>query len=424
MALSNQTKQRVTHTPKKSHSTNLISVIIPNYNHGQYIIDAIDSILRQDYHNYEIIVIDDGSTDNTGKIVAKYGDKVNYIWQENQGLSAARNHGIRLAKGDFIALLDADDIYEPDFMSTLIDILQQNPSADGIFCGYQFVDNVDIPLPGGEARSISANQLYDVLLDGNFLVPESILIRRYCYEAVGPFDESLRACEDWDMWLRISKQYQIIGTDKILTRHRVLPGSMSTDPIRMLNNRLTVLEKHFGSLTGSSADWTLQKRKAYGYGYLTSCVEYLQYQDIDRAYECFRKMVEVYPDLLTTLSTYYELGCGNQPKGFRGHFPSLDVQYNAKILFKLLETLFSDGQIPKTIIAYRKQAYADANMALGMLSYGAGDLPSARKFLGSAIMTDPKFGFNRTVATTLLKSMLGTKLLHYLKPNQQPLVTQ
>lgn len=393
----------------------LVSIIIPNFNHAQFIGDAIRSVLDQEYRNFEIIVVDDGSTDNSREVVAQFGDRVRYIWQENQGLSAARNTGIRAARGSYIGVLDADDMYEPEFLSTLMATLQANPGADGVYCGYQFVDQVNEPLPQIEACSIPDNDLYRALLDGNFLVPESMLVRRGCYESVGPFDETLRACEDWDMWLRITNQYRVAGTTQVLTRHRILPGSMSTDPVRMLNNRLAVLTKHFGVEPGDEEEGVSAKRRTYGRAYLGSSVEYLQYGDKERAYECFQKMARVCPDLLTELDTFYQLGCGEQPKGSMGHLASLDVQRNAEVLFEMLGRLFGDPHLASRLKRYRRPAYSNANLALGLLGYGAGHLGTARGYLIRTITADPKCGLNGQVITTLLKSLLGSRLVNWLK---------
>jgi glycosyltransferase involved in cell wall biosynthesis len=388
----------------------LASVVIPNYNHGQYVGNAIRSVLGQEYRDFEIIVVDDGSTDNSRDVVAQFGDQVRYIWQENQGLSAARNTGLEAAKGAYIGLLDADDMYEPDFLSSLVSVLEANPDADGIFCGYRFVDHLNNPLPQVEARLIPDGQLYRALLDGNFLVPESMLVRRRCYKNVGLFDETLRACEDWDMWLRITSRHKIVGTTKVLTRHRILPGSMSADPIRMFSNRVAVVEKHFGPEPASGEDLAGQKRRAYGRAYLVSAVEYLQYHEVDRAYEMLQNMVALCPDLLTQLDTFYELGCGDQPKGFRGHFATLDIQHNARVLFEVLDRLFDDQPETGKLKGYRRPAYANARFALGLLYHGARQFREARRFLLGAIIAEPKYGLNRQLVVTLLKSILGAGL--------------
>lgn len=384
-----------------------MSVVIPNYNHASYIGAAIQSVLNQTYRTFEIIVVDDGSTDNSREVVAQFGDQVTYLWQENRGLSAARNTGIQAANGTYIGLLDADDLYEPAFLSTLVPILQANPQTDGVYCGYRFVDHNNHPLPQVEARLIADGQLYQALVDGNFLVPESMLVRRSCYASVPPFDESLRACEDWDMWLAISRQYKIVGTDRVLTRHRILPGSMSTDPKRMLKNRMAVLAKHFGPEPTAATGWTAAQQRAYGHGYLTSTVEHLQCGDREGAYTCFQRMVSASPRLLTELNIFYELGCGSQPKGWRGDFASLDIERNRAELFLLLERFFAEPKGGDELARYRNVAYANAYFVMGLLSYGARQLSAARAYLLRALMISPRYGLNRRFVSTLLKSLAG-----------------
>lgn len=393
---------------------NLASIIIPNYNHAQYVGEAIQSVLDQSYRNFEIIVVDDGSTDNSREVIESFGNSIRVIYQQNQGLSAARNNGIGVAKGAFIGVLDADDMYERDFLSTLVAVLDSNPDAGAVYCGYQFVDHKNYPLPQVEARQIPSGQVFQSLADGNFLVPESILVRRYCYENLGPFDETLRACEDWDMWLSISRKYRIVGTNKVLTRHRILPGSMSTDPNRMFNNRLAVVRKHFGPEPSKSGFSTLVHR-VYGRAYLASCVENIQCQDEDRAYECFCNMALICPSLLTELDTFYQLGCGDQPKGSLGNFDSLNLQRNELILKTMLSKLFSMHQSTSMLRKYRRSAYANAYLAFGLLSYGSNQFHKTRGFLFHSIAANPRFGFNRRLVFTLLKSLLGVKVVNRLK---------
>ena len=391
----------------------LVSIIIPNYNHAQYVGDAIWSVLTQEYRNFEIIVVDDGSTDNSREVITQFGDKVQYIHQKNAGLSAARNTGIKASKGVLIGVLDADDMYESIFLSTLVVTLQENPDADGVYCGYQFVDHKNNLLPQIEARPVDHDKLYDALLDGNFFVPESIFLRRYVYDNVGLFDETLRACEDWDVWLRVTKKYKIVHSPNILTRHRILPGSMSTDPQRMLTYRLAVLKKHVGDEpvgNGSSV-----AHRAYGRAYLGSCVEYLQYGNTDRAYECFQKLANIYPVLLTELDTFYQLGCGDQPKGSMGDLASLNVKRNSVPLLLMMTSLFSDSRTGKDVRLLERAASAKAYFALGMLAYGTREFRESRWFFARAVFTDFKYLFNRELTSRWVKSLMSPKLVDFLK---------
>jgi Glycosyl transferase family 2 len=345
-----------------------VSVIIPNYNHARYLGDAIRSVLAQTRPSHEVIVVDDGSTDESRTVAGEYASSITYIYQSNAGLSAARNTGIRQSSGSLIAVLDADDMYEPDYLRVLVSALEQEPDAGGIYCGYRFVDHENRALPQVESRPIDPGGLHAALLDGNFLVPESVVLRRGVYEQVGLFDESLRACEDWDVWLRAASAHRIIHSPRVLTRHRVLPGSMSTDPERMLTNRLSVLVKHVG---GEPADTgTSSAHRAFGRAYLGSCVEFLQYGDEERAYRCLRSMAERCPSLLCEVDTCYQLGCGRQPKGSMGDLASLAVPPNGSPLLPLLDRLFGEPELPDRLQITRGPAYATALGTLGILAHG------------------------------------------------------
>lgn len=396
-----------------TESNPLVSVIIPNYNHARFLGDAISSVLGQTYKSFEIIVVDDGSTDNSLKVAEQFGNKIQYIYQRNAGLSAARNTGIRSAKGSLIGVLDADDMYEPTFISTLVTALNSNPEADGVYCGYQFVDQENNLLPQIENRPVPSNALYDALLDGNFFVPESIFLHRYVFNDVGLFDEALRACEDWDVWLRVTKKYRVIHAPEILTRHRILAGSMSTDPLRMLTARLAVLKKHVGG--EPTASGSSDVNRAYGRAYLGSCIEYLQYGDNNRAYECFQKMANICPELLVEVDTYYQLGCGDQPKGRMGDLVSLNVKRNSVPLLHMMKNLFIDAGTCRQVKLLKSASYVKAYHSLALLAYGTREFREARKFLLLTIKNEPKFLLNRQIVSLWAKSLLGPKVVDSLK---------
>lgn len=391
----------------------LVSIIIPNYNHAQYIEDAIHSVLRQTYRNVETIVVDDGSRDNSREVIAAFGDTVRAVFQQNQGLSAARNTGITASRGEFIGVLDADDMYEPDFVETLVTALQSQSDADGIYCGYRFVDHVNQPLPQIEAREIAPEKLYWALVDGNFLVPESMFVRKRCYDAVGLFDTSLRALEDLDMWLRITSRFKVIHTTKILTRHRILPGSMSTDPTRQFENRLQVVKKNFGAEPAPTGEWSVDQRRAFSRAYLVSAVEYLQAKNEVRAFECLRSMAVAQPALLARVETFYELACGDQPKGYRGEFASINLEQNTRVTLRLLEKLFADHELRLT--EFKRPAYANAEYAFGLLAYGQGNVRAARRHFLGALRVQPALMMDRAFVGSLLRSFLGAKLIQSLR---------
>lgn len=227
----------------------MISVIIPTYNRSTWLAEAIQSIQLQAISDIEIIVADDGSTDNTADIVAQFGQAVIYLRLPHRGQPAAtRNAGLRIAQGEFIAFLDSDDLFLPDKLNKQLPILQANPNlglvySDGIF----FRD--DPAHPTGHVLTglptLSGDQAFAELLRGNFLAPPVVLIRRACIDAVGLFDERVDffAVEDYDLWLRLAARFSfayVPGEVAAIRRHR---QSISRDIVTLRERELRVLKK-------------------------------------------------------------------------------------------------------------------------------------------------------------------------------------
>ncbi len=227
-----------------------VSVIIPTYNHAQYLPDALESVLSQTYKDYEIIVVDDGSTDNTKEILEPYLPQINYIYQENSGQSKARNHAIRISSGQYIAFLDADDVWTPDKLEFQVRVLDLDPEAGLVFAdaevfqdpqtaGASFFEMVGFPrTPITDSREVSG--AFEKLLEKNFIQTGTVIARRECFEQVDLFDESLKLAEDKDMWLRIAKLYKIQAVPKVLLKKR----GFSTSDYELLKRQvLKVLDK-------------------------------------------------------------------------------------------------------------------------------------------------------------------------------------
>ncbi len=197
----------------------LVSTVIPTYNRRELLPRAVDSALAQTYASQEIIIIDDGSTDGTPEMLQqKYGDRVRCITQANGGVSRARNNGMQHARGEFIALLDSDDVWAPEKLQKQVAFLQQRPEFGMVLCDVQRVDGNFRPtdvLHRREAIPRDGNVLHDVLMMPT-LVPASILIRRAVLEQVGNFDESLRTAEDIEFHLRVASCFPIGTIDEAL----------------------------------------------------------------------------------------------------------------------------------------------------------------------------------------------------------------
>ena len=196
-----------------------VSVIIPTYNRGWILKEAIDSVLAQDYKDLELIVVDDGSTDNTFEILASYGNDIKVLFQENKGVSAARNRGITEASGQLIAFLDSDDLWLPRKLSTQIDFFNQMP--DALICQTEeiWVRN-GIRVNPKKRHKKPSGMIFEPSLELCLVSPSAVMIRRSLFDRVGEFDITLPACEDYDLWLRISCRFPVhlIDTPLIIKR--------------------------------------------------------------------------------------------------------------------------------------------------------------------------------------------------------------
>ncbi|MEW6544058.1 MAG: glycosyltransferase [Nitrospirota bacterium] len=224
----------------------LVSVIIPAYNGVSRFLDqAIGSVLAQTFRDRELVVVDDASTDETGRLVLKF-PQVRYIRRaENGGQAAARNEGARAAKGEFLAFLDQDDLWEPSLLEETFRVLQAEPDAALVHCdGYQVSERNEIlEYDAAMKHTFSITQL---LRGGHDVATAGSLFRRTCFDAVGGYDETLFIWEDIDLAIRLSRQFRILHLPKPLYRHRLYTRNVSRDipSERALLARRRFLEKY------------------------------------------------------------------------------------------------------------------------------------------------------------------------------------
>ncbi len=209
----------------------LISIIIPAYNAEKYITQALESALEQTYTNIEIIIVDDGSTDTTAEIIKeKYQNdaRVKLISQKNAGVAVVRNNGIRVAQGEYIAFLDADDYYLPTKIEREIEFLQNHPEFDITYCNMKhfYDDNTGVLYQHQGGRP--SGNVFENLLDGFFGQLNTVLIPKKIFEDIGMFDERFRDSEEWDLFLRFAKAGCTFGfLDEDLVRIRINRSSLS-----------------------------------------------------------------------------------------------------------------------------------------------------------------------------------------------------
>ena len=240
-----------------------VSVVITTYNQAQYIAETVLSALNQTYRAREVIVVDDGSTDDTGVRLAPFHDRVVLVRQENQGVAGSRNTGVRCAKGELIAFLDGDDLWEANKLAVQVAAYQAYPRSGLIavdacmFSGTEVLRKSSLPWGttlSAEEGGVSTGRLYDDLLRRPLIATTSqVMIPARVLQAVGPSDERFKFGNDYDLYLRIASQYDMTFVRQVLTRWRYLPTSASGPSdfrtFRYSAEDVAVLKKHLSIAT-------------------------------------------------------------------------------------------------------------------------------------------------------------------------------
>jgi GT2 family glycosyltransferase len=223
-----------------------ISVVVPAYNGERTILETIKSIQQQTFSDFELIVINDGSTDRTLERLATVEDpRLKVFSYENGGLPVARNRGIARAMGEFITFIDADDLWTPDKLELQLAALQQHPEAGVAYSWTLVMDEKGESFYPGKSVSFEGN-VYPQLLLSNFIASGSnVMLRREAITSVGEFDPTLRSCEDWDYWLRVAALWSFVVVPKYQILYRQSSGAMSSKVEVMEKNLLIVHERAF-----------------------------------------------------------------------------------------------------------------------------------------------------------------------------------
>jgi len=225
-----------------------VSVIIPTYNRALYIAETLESVFSQTFKDYEVIVVDDGSSDNTADVLKPYMVRIDYIRKENGGQGSARNAGIKVACGEYIAFLDSDDLWVPEKLEIQTGFADEHPDAGLIFSDY-VVFRAD---ESGQTKEMKRVQIKDqelsfhALFHGNFIPTLTVFVRRSCINGVGLFDESrdLIGGEDYEMWLRIAMKYKLAHIPAFLAKYRDHNNNiLGMDLERNCNMHMSVIRK-------------------------------------------------------------------------------------------------------------------------------------------------------------------------------------
>jgi GT2 family glycosyltransferase len=271
-----------------------VSVIIPTYNRAYLVSQAIESVLAQTYTSYEIIVINDGSPDNTKEVLDKYADKITALHQENQGVAAARNAGLKVAVGRYIAFLDDDDLWLPNKLEKQIAYLESNPNIGLVYSDmFCFDENGVLPHTWSQANPTPPVQECWILFVRNFIPMPSVVVRRECLNQIGLFDNTVIPCEDYDMWLRLIEKFPVHFLNEPLVRYRRSPDSLQKNEERQLVSWLRVKEKAFHRNPSLKTLPMMVLDQCFFNGYLSLAYTYIQRTQGEKARQVLDKYIQI-----------------------------------------------------------------------------------------------------------------------------------
>ena len=287
----------------------MISVIIPTHNYKKYIGEAISSVLRQTYTDYEIIVVDDGSTDGTGEIIEKNFPDVRYFYIPNQGVSRARNYGIRRARGEFIAFLDADDLWLPQKLEKQLKVFDVDRELMMVFTEHRAFDTNGIREATflKKERLMKGDVVKNIFLYSHVALP-TVMVRRNAFQEIGYFEENLITAEDDNLWMRIALKFRIHLLDEVLVHCRITENSLSRSASNLFPGvlkNIELIETKYPDLRKRLGRANIRRKKSdiyadYGYFIFSS-------GDYTMARRYYSKSITFYPKRNTIIFWFVSL---------------------------------------------------------------------------------------------------------------------
>jgi len=274
-----------------------LTIVIPAYNAENYIYETLQSVLNQVDEQHEVIVVDDGSTDNTAAILKELGNKIRYVYQKNQGESVARNKGIELATGELIVFLDSDDLLEKSMISTVIEAYKQDASYK-VFYGNRASFNEDANCAKViTARPNSTGNIFKDIVTGITLVPGQFAMHRSCLERVGLFDEKMQLGEDWKFLLLLSKHFEFKYFNKVFLKKRIHPNMQTLSDNRpdIVEQRKSILSNIFNVNELKEIESKYLTNRVYADWYRTYGFPYIAKGNKAQAIRYIQKSLKLWP---------------------------------------------------------------------------------------------------------------------------------
>ena len=280
----------------------MVSIVIATFNHGAYVAAAIESVLAQDHPHVELIVVDDGSTDDTPSILERYRDRARIVSQANAGQARALNRGWQMARGDILSYLGSDDTLEPNAVSRAAALLQARPDVALAYCDFQLIDPASHPI-----RRVSNGDFDRAAMVGGLVCQPGpgVFFRRSGYVQAGPWNESLRQVPDFEFWLRLAHTGTFVRIPEVLARYRVHEGSQSFAQVgfERAEEPAKVMRDYFASLP-DGAEELRWRDEGCANGHLLSARLHLRAGRVAEASQNLQRALRLHPRILLRIRTH------------------------------------------------------------------------------------------------------------------------
>jgi glycosyltransferase involved in cell wall biosynthesis len=335
---------------------NLVSVVIPCFDHSQFLAQAIESVLAQSYSNYEIIVVDDGSTDNTAEVAGRY-PAVRYVYQQNAGLSSARNTGLRESRGQFLVFLDADDRLLAHALETGINCMHEHPECAFVSGHCRVIDANGAILPSPRQRHVKREHYLELLRGGTYIwCPATVVYRRQAFDFIHGFDPELNPAADYDLYLRITRDFPVYSHAQVVAEYRQHSSNMSRDASKMERAALAAHERQWNFANANSL-----YREAFATGRRFWLNDYPFQKMVGRIREVVREQLP--PDAVIAVATDGSSELLRLDGRRAWHFPQKDQDSKGELFAQAAEGSMTTSAWIEPGMAYEFSLYGGAGFS-------------------------------------------------------------